>query len=91
MAIYRGTGGSGDATNDATITEVTQQAVNASESADAAAASATSAASSSASALTSKTAAQTSEKTAATSQTNASHLPLIHILRCRRIESCNPP
>ncbi len=73
MAIYRGTGGSGDATNDATITEVTQQAVNASESADAAAASATSAASSSASALTSKTAAQTSETNAATSETNASN------------------
>ena len=40
MAIYRGTGGAGDADNDATITEVTQQANNAAASASAAATSA---------------------------------------------------
>ena len=46
MAIYRGTGGTGDSTTDATIQEVTQQAVNAQDSADAAALSASAAASS---------------------------------------------
>jgi hypothetical protein len=46
MAIFRGTGGAGDSTTDATVTEVTQQAVNAAASATAAASSATSAATS---------------------------------------------
>ena len=36
MAIFRGTGGSGDSTQDATLNEVTQQAINAADSATAA-------------------------------------------------------
>ena len=46
MSIYRGEGGSGDATNDATVSDVTAQAVIASTKADEAAASATAAAAS---------------------------------------------
>ena len=64
MAIYRGTGGAGDSTTDATVTEVTAQAV-------AAASSATDAASSASSAATSASNASTSESNAATSETNA--------------------
>jgi hypothetical protein len=43
MAIFRGTGGAGDSTTDATVTEVTLQATNAANSASAAAASASAA------------------------------------------------
>jgi len=46
MAIYRGSGGSGDSTQDSYLNEVTQQAINASNSASDAATSATNAASS---------------------------------------------
>jgi hypothetical protein len=66
MAIYRGTGGAGDATNDVTITEVTEKALEASNSAAAAANSATDAA-------TSASNASTSETNAATSATNAAN------------------
>ena len=71
MAIFRGTGGAGDSTTDATVTEVTQQAVNAAASATSAASSATSAASSASSASTSATNAATSATNAATSESNA--------------------
>ena len=53
MAIFRGTGGSGDSSNDATVSTVTQKAVEADASATAAAASATAAASSATSAAAS--------------------------------------
>ena len=59
--IYRGTGGTGDSTTDATITEVTQQAANA-------AASATAASTSASEASTSATSASTSETNAAASE-----------------------
>lgn len=71
MAIYRGTGGAGDSTTDATVTEVTQQAVNAAASATAASSSATSAATSATNAATSETNAATSASSASTSATNA--------------------
>jgi hypothetical protein len=65
MAIYRGIGGAGDSTTDATVTAVTQQAVNA-------ASSATSAASSASTATTKAAAASASASNAATSASNAS-------------------
>ena len=71
MAIYRGTGGTGDSTTDATITEVTQQAVNAATSATDAASSASSASSSASGAATSATSAATSASLAATKATTA--------------------
>lgn len=78
MAIYRGIGGAGDSTTDATITDVTEQATNAAASASAAATSATNAANSESNALTySNTAttkasqANTSANNAATSESNA--------------------
>jgi len=71
MAIFRGTGGSGDSTQDATLNEVTQQALNASNSAIAAATSATNAGSSASAAATSATNASTSETNAASSATAA--------------------
>lgn len=71
MAIYRGTGGAGDSTTDATVTEVTQQAVNAAASAASASSSATSAATSATNAATSETNAATSASSASTSATNA--------------------
>jgi len=64
MAIYRGIGGAGDSTTDATVTAVTQQAVNA-------AASATSAASSASTATTKAAAASASASSASTSANNA--------------------
>ena len=64
MAIYRGIGGAGDSTTDATVTAVTQQAVNA-------AASATSAASSASTATTKAAAASASASSASTSASNA--------------------
>ena len=71
MAIYRGTGGAGDATNDATVTEVTQQAVNAANSATEAAASATTASTKASEASTSATTASTKASEASTSASNA--------------------
>ncbi|MCP4929472.1 MAG: hypothetical protein GY918_10515, partial [Gammaproteobacteria bacterium] len=71
MAIYRGTGGSGDATNNATITEVTQQATSAQNSATNAATSATNAATSATTAAEAAANLGTSETNAATSATNA--------------------
>ena len=65
MAIYRGIGGAGDSTTDATVQAVTEQAVNA-------ATSATNAASSASSAASSATAASTSASNAATSASAAS-------------------
>ena len=65
MAIYRGIGGAGDSTTDATITAVTQQAANA-------AASATSASTSASNASTSATAAASSASAAASSASAAS-------------------
>jgi len=52
MAIFRGIGGAGDSTTDATLTAVTQQATNAAASATAAAASATAASNSASNAST---------------------------------------
>lgn len=72
MALYRGIGGAGDSTTDATVTAVTQQATNAASSASAAAGSATSAATSASSASTSATTATTKASEAATSASNAS-------------------
>ena len=71
MAIYRGTGGSGDSTQDTTLNAVTEQATNANSSASAAATSATSASTSASTATTQATAASTSATNAATSATNA--------------------
>ena len=73
MAIYRGPGGPGDATTDATneATVATNKAAEAAASATAAAASATSAASSATSATSSATSATSSASTASTQATNA--------------------
>ena len=78
MAIYRGIGGAGDSTTDATITEVTEQATNAAisaaealTSASSASTSATSATSSASTATTKASEASTSASNAATSETNA--------------------
>jgi len=78
MPIYRGDGGSGDATTDAYASQValdaqtaTNKANEASNSATAAASSATNAATSATNAATSETNAATSETNAATSETNA--------------------
>jgi len=71
MGIYRGTGGTGDSTTDATINEVTQQAVNAATSATDAASSASAASSSASTSDTNATNAATSETNAATSATAA--------------------
>ena len=72
MAIYRGTGGAGDANNNATVTEVTQQATNAAASAANAASSASSASTSASNAATSETNAANSATSAGTSATSAS-------------------
>ena len=78
MAIYRGIGGAGDSTTDATITDVTEQATNAAASASAAATSATNAANSESNALsysniatTKASQANDSANNAATSESNA--------------------
>lgn len=73
MAIYRGPGGPGDATTDATneATVATNKAAEAAASATAAAASATSAASSATTASSSATSATSSASTATTQATNA--------------------
>ena len=72
MAIFRGSGGAGDATNDITINQVIELTQDAETAANAAASSATSAASSASSASTSATNAATSATNAATSATSAS-------------------
>ena len=71
MAIYRGNGGAGDATNDITINQITELSSEAQISADAAASSATSASSSASAATTSATNAANSATSAGTSATNA--------------------
>lgn len=71
MAIYRGDGGAGDATNDITINQITELSSEAQISADAAASSATSASSSASAATTSATNAANSATSAGTSATNA--------------------
>lgn len=71
MAIYRGTGGAGDATNDITINRVTELTQEAEASATAAASSATSAASSASSASSSATSAANSATSSASSATAA--------------------
>jgi hypothetical protein len=72
MAIFRGIGGAGDSTTDATVTEVTQQAVNAANSATAASTSASSAATSASNASTSATNAANSATSASNSASTAS-------------------
>ena len=71
MAIFRGIGGAGDSTTDATVTAVTQQATNAASSASAAATSASNAASSASAASTSASTATTQASNAASSATDA--------------------
>ena len=87
MAIYRGSGGSGDATNDASISAVTALTIRAEDAADAASSSATAAASSAtaafnseanvaasaAAAASSASAAATSASTASTQATSATN------------------
>lgn len=68
MAIYRGTGGAGDSTTDATVTEVTQQAVNAAASATAAGNSATAASGSASTATQQAGLATTAKNNAVTAQ-----------------------
>ena len=65
MAIYRGTGGAGDSTTDATVSDVTEQATIASTKASEAAASATNAATSASQAASSATSAANSAANAA--------------------------
>ena len=71
MAIYRGDGGAGDATNDITINQITELSSEAQASADAAASSATDAETSASAASTSATNAANSATSAGTSATNA--------------------
>jgi len=77
MAIYRGVGGSGNATDDATIAEVSQLASQAANSATSAANSATAAAGSASGASSSATSASNSASSAASSASSAaSSVPL---------------
>ena len=69
MAIYRGSGGSGDATNDASIAAVTALTIRAEDAADAAGVSATSSASSAAAAASSATSSAASATNSANSAT----------------------
>jgi len=71
MAIYRGDGGAGDATNDITINQITELSSEAQASATAAASSATDAETSASEASTSATNAANSATSAGTSATNA--------------------
>ena len=71
MAIYRGDGGAGDATNNITINQITELSSDAQAAAVAAASSATSASSSASAASTSATNAASSATSAGTSATNA--------------------
>ena len=72
MAIYRGIGGAGDSTTDATVTAVTEKATEAAASAASAATSASNASTSASNASTSATNASNSASNASTSETNAS-------------------
>jgi len=71
MALYRGTGGAGDSTTDATVTDVTAQAVAAANSASEAASSATSSATSATEAASSATTASGHATTAETHKNDA--------------------
>ena len=71
MAIYRGDGGAGDATNDITINQITELSSNAQAAATSASSSATSASTSAGAASTSATNAANSATAASTSETNA--------------------
>jgi len=73
MAIYRGIGGAGDSTTDATVTAVTEKATEAAASASSAATSASNASTSASNASTSATNASNSASNASTSETNASN------------------
>ena len=73
MAFFRGLGGAGDATNDATLTAVTEQADIATTKASQATTSAANAANSASSASTSASNASTSETNASNSATTASN------------------
>ena len=70
MAIFRGIGGAGDSTTDATVTAVTEQATNAANSATAAASSASSASTSASAAAASASAAASSAAVVASAETN---------------------
>ena len=72
MAIFRGIGGAGDSTTDATVTTVTEKAVEAAASASAASSSASSAASSASSAATSAASASSSSSSASSNASSAS-------------------
>ena len=71
MAIYRGSGGSGDATNDASISAVTALTIRSEDAAAAASSSAGNAATSASAAATSASSAATSASTSTTQATNA--------------------
>ena len=71
MALFRGTGGSGDASTDTYASEVAIEATRASTKANEAAASATSAANAQAAAEAAQAAAETAETNAETAETNA--------------------
>ena len=71
MALFRGTGGSGDASTDTYASEVALEATRASTKANEAAASATSAANAQAAAETAQAAAETAKTNAETAETNA--------------------
>ena len=71
MAIFRGIGGAGDSTTDATVTAVTEKATEAAASATAAASSATSASTSATNAATSATNAASSATSAANSASSS--------------------
>lgn len=71
MAIWRGTGGSGNSNNEAAVSEVAEYAAEAAASASQAASSEASVAADAAAAAASETNAATSEANAATSETNA--------------------
>ena len=72
MAIFRGTGGAGEANDDATLNAVTEQALDAATSASQAALSATAAASSATAAASSESSVATDAATASTAASNAS-------------------
>ena len=71
MALFRGTGGSGDASTDTYASEVALEATRASTKANEAAASATSAANAQAAAEAAKASAETAQANAETAETNA--------------------
>ena len=71
MAIFRGIGGAGDSTTDATLSAVTEQALNAANSATASSVSATNSAASAVESASSATSSASSATVAATSASNA--------------------